>query len=197
MRLLKIAAGLFVFAFACVAPALAHAQIVTNGNFFDGSAGWTSNPSSSYPWTFDGAGTSNSYASTGCVGEQCITGTMAEQAYLFQDLTTVTGDTYTLSFEFAGDGDPMELQAWFGGTLAEDLLNIPDTTLTEYVVTDLVATSTTTELEFLGRQDPGFDELTDVSVTDNSTVTPEPGTLGLLGTGVLGLIGVARRKLSV
>jgi hypothetical protein len=91
----------------------------------------------------------------------------------------------------------MELQAWFGGTLAEDLLNIPDTTLTEYVVTDLVATSTTTELEFLGRQDPGFDELTDVSVTDNSTVTPEPGTLGLLGTGVLGLIGVARRKLSV
>jgi len=122
---------------------------------------------------------------------------MAQQAYLYQDLTTVAGDTYTLSFEFAGDGNAMELQAWFGGTLAEDLVNIGDTGLEEYVIPDLVATSTTTELEFLGRQDPGYDELTDVSVTTGSSVTPEPGTLGLLGTGVLGLLGFARRKFSV
>jgi len=196
MRLLKVAAGLLTFAFASIAPALAHAQIVTNGNFASGSAGWTYNPSSDHPWTFDGSAP-NTYASTGCVGAQCITGTMAQQAYLYQDLTTVAGDTYTLSFEFAGDGNAMELQAWFGGTLAEDLVNIGDTGLEEYVIPDLVATSTTTELEFLGRQDPGYDELTDVSVTTGSSVTPEPGTLGLLGTGVLGLLGFARRKFSV
>jgi len=33
------------------------------------------------------------------------------------------------------------------------------------------------------------------AVSGNTIVTPEPGTLGLLGTGLVGLAGVVRRKL--
>lgn len=37
--------------------------------------------------------------------------------------------------------------------------------------------------------------VSDVTVTGASTVTPEPGTLALLGTGALGLAGTLRRRL--
>ncbi|HVG27226.1 MAG TPA: hypothetical protein VM865_06445, partial [Acidobacteriaceae bacterium] len=57
---------------ALCAPSPAHADsIVVNGNFSQGSIGWTSNPSSSFPWTFSGNG-SYTYASTGCIGANCV-----------------------------------------------------------------------------------------------------------------------------
>jgi hypothetical protein len=33
------------------------------------------------------------------------------------------------------------------------------------------------------------------TVSGDTIVTPEPGTLGLLGTGLVGLAGIVRRKL--
>jgi hypothetical protein len=40
-----------------------------------------------------------------------------------------------------------------------------------------------------------FNGIVDLSSGDTNLVTPEPGSLGLLGTGLIGLAGVVRRKL--
>jgi hypothetical protein len=40
-----------------------------------------------------------------------------------------------------------------------------------------------------------FNGMTTISSGDTNIVVPEPGTLGLLGPGLIGLAGVVRRKL--
>lgn len=40
-----------------------------------------------------------------------------------------------------------------------------------------------------------FDDSTEIAVGDTSITVPEPGTLGLLGTGLVGIAGLVRRKL--
>jgi hypothetical protein len=190
----------FTLAFASIAlllvlvPAVSHAgSIVTNGGFV-GTAGWSSTQTNgNYPWTWG-----DGYASTGCIGETCITGGTGQEADLDQNLTTVAGDTYTLSFQYnPSDGTPTELAVYFGSTEAIDLVDVANSTVT-YTISGLTATGTSTELTFLGRQDPGFDLLTDVSVVEGSgPVVPEPSSLVLLGSGLLALGGMARRKFNV
>jgi hypothetical protein len=50
-------------------------------------------------------------------------------------------------------------------------------------------------LEFVFRDDPAFWHLDDVVVLNQQTTTPEPGSLMLFGSGIVGLAGVIRRKL--
>jgi len=177
-------------------PGVASANIVVNGGFETGTlAGWTINPNADNPWfvtqTYDlGPGYPNSglfYATSGCVGMGCLDPTTGN--FLTQDLPTIPLQTYNLSFAYNPyiDG-PAELQAMWNGTTVFDLATADpsDPGYTVYTVDDLLATSSSTPLTFLGRQDPNFDGLDDISVS----VTPEPSSLALFASVLPGLVGV-------
>jgi len=181
----------------CAATASA-ASIVVNGDFQTGTfSGWTVNTSvdTNNPWTVRQNG-SNFFASTGCVGIECIEGNSTQEAWLSQVLPTVAGVTYTLTFDYSqaapGDsgGTPNELEVDFGSDDVVDLINLTTTAPTTYTYT-VTATTSATELQFLGEQNPSFDYLDNISVT---ATTPEPETFALVGTGLLGLLGATRRK---
>jgi|SRR6185312_5642089 len=205
-------------AFAAVMAMSAHAQLVTNGGFETGDfTGWTVSPNQEDPWvvTSNQGGHTPSgsfYASTGCVGALCIGSDGLDSTnYLYQDLPTVAGQTYQISFSFAsggpgGEGSPdcgencvlgihsnldtvtQELVATFGNTTLVDLVNLSASpAMSQYVFT-ATATGTTTRLEFQNREDPDYSALDDISVA----ATPEPGTI-LMGLSASLIFLGARR----
>jgi hypothetical protein len=193
MHRLRIA---FALVIAFTVPTVAHAtNLVQNGNFSSGLSDWTINTNSpDSPWQSNG-----SAAHTDCVNSSCIS-PGPDQNYLYQDIPTTVGDSYTLSFQAEINGySGSELQALFAGNLVEDITTDNNAYVT-YTISGLVATSTSTELEFLGRNDPSGTFLTDVDVEDNgpaSAATPEPAALTLTGTGLLALAGIVRRRLPI
>jgi hypothetical protein len=203
---------LLVLSFAFAAPILAQVEpnIVQNGDFSQGLTDWNVNSSAPLHWIAStpvnyAPGTYNAYinqepytfASTGCVGPNCVTGSSTQLSSLDQELSTTVGSTYTLTFDFASPGgNDMELEVLAGGVVVDDLFNLGQTGLTQYTISGIIATAPTTDLEFLGRQDPGYDILTNISFVDPSA-TPEPGALILVGTGLLSVAGAIRRKLPI
>ncbi len=203
-RAITLALGLCVF----LGPQLRAANIVSNPGFETGDlTGWARNGQAGYAWqvglSLGSSKVANSgtyYAGTGCGGPTCITGLgpngIDGPNYLYQDLETVAGERYTLSFYFSSDGSPMELKALFGSTTAFDLVNllVDSSPLYQFYSATVTATGATTRLQFLGYQNAGtYNALDDVSVVDAGSGAPEPATWFMLGSAMFAL-RVARRR---
>ena len=170
-------------------------NLVTNPGFEDSLNGWTTNTSNSnYSWTVSsqnvefGSFDARNGAGYNCGDTNCLDPTQG--AYLYQDLSTVIGDTYTISFEyyFGGNNGLQEIDAYFGGNLDANLTtetNTPEWTLYSFTET---ATSTTSRLEFTQVNDPDYTYLDNVSVTLASTPAPEPVSWVMMTSGLAAML---------
>ena len=113
---------------------------------------------------------------------------------LSQVITDTPGVSYTLTYWLAHNSTDSENDfsaSWNGVTIPGSVLvNAASFNYTEFTFT-LVGTGSDT-LAFAGREVPAWYDLDNVSLTSS---IPEPGTLVLLGSAMVGLAGIVRRKL--
>lgn len=182
------------------ASVVSRASITTNGGFETGDfSGWTVG---GYAPNFEVGVCTNGSTFGGAANCTSNSGTYAAAlgpdqapATLSQDLATTAGLSYTVSFALRSDGggaDPSNsFQVSFNGQdLIANPVNLPATDgYTQYLFTNLLATSDSTPLEFTMQNVPGGFFLDDVTVDP----TPEPASLFLVA-GSLGVAGLVRRK---
>ena len=203
--------------FETTSPSVAVGSFV---NFLPGSTGitgWT---------VVGAAGTEASVVNTTYTSECCtfpaedasnwldLTGdaTNSDTEGVAQTVTTIAGDAYTLSFYVGNVFDPRGI---YGTTSTTDVsengtslgafennCTTCTTRLTwQLFTTTFTATAASTTLQFLNG-DPGTDNangLDNISLVDDGPATsaaPEPGSLLLLGSGLLSLAGFARRRMA-
>jgi hypothetical protein len=117
---------------------------------------------------------------------------------LSQVLATTVGQTYTISFELAhhSTNNANDFSAQFGGIPIFSLVNAAafGYTLETFTAT---ATSSSTELDFFGRENPDFYSLDNVSVEAISNGVPEPSTWAMMILGFAGIGFMAYRRRNV
>ena len=187
-----------VFAFALLAAVpVFPANLVVNGGFETGDfTGWTVGPGAS---SFVFVDTASPH--TGLFSAHL--GNFGALVALGQMVTTTPGGLYNLSFflENNSSGTPNEFQVSWDGHL---LLDNIDMTAGPYVMYsfNVVASGTSTDLEFIHRHDPDHFFLDDVAVQDlnrviitQESVAPEPAGFAFMLLGIAALAALQRRDI--
>ncbi|MDQ6654758.1 MAG: PEP-CTERM sorting domain-containing protein [Verrucomicrobiota bacterium] len=185
-QILLGAAALLAFTFA--PSAQAQFNLITNGGFEDGFSNWILTPG-----TFSFAGQNATFAQSG-IGYANLerTGSIGT---LSQTISTVPGQTYSISFYLANDSGvaPNSFAAAFGPSGAPSQFSIVNSPAFAYtnITFSTVATTTSSVLQFRFQHDDDFFRL------DTVTVVPEPSTNALMllsGIGVVGFVYHRRRQ---
>jgi hypothetical protein len=204
MRLYSFVAALGVctmYGTAFAAPM----NLVTNGSFEQGPLGF----GSFQGWQVQQGDVSTFVDSNGQTGTKYGQATDGKWAAYFgssqasggasitQTLTTTAGQSYVLAFDLANDNGGFapsnDFTALIDGTALFSAMDLP---AQNYVHEQFSfqASGTATTLTFAGYNGQGYDELDNVVVDAAVATTPEPSSFALLGTGLLGTVGVMRKR---
>jgi hypothetical protein len=174
-------------------------NLVVNGGFETGDfTGWTQWGDTSLTSVYSDVSpyvTGGSHAAS--FGNSVLGG-------ILQDLVTIPSVTYILSFSLHaektdnGSYTPSNIfKVEFDGNTIVDENNIPnfDPSLSDWIWTQYTFSVTPgsglSSLKFSFQNEPSFFQIDDISVT--TAVTPEPGTLALMGIGALGAAFMRKR----
>jgi len=154
-------------------PVALAANLVTNPGFETADfTGWTQSGISWFTYVSETDPHSGQY--------EASLGPFDTLGYLSQNLTTVPGATYEISWWLATSDDPIDNHfiVSFGDTVLFDQTGIPPQPWTKYTFT-ATATATSTTLQFGFANRPGFFFLDDVDVHETGVAPGTPSSVGV------------------